>query len=581
MAEPHLNGGGVSNIPPNSDQLQLTPSQNDEDDILKYLLADSSSDLSSPDGSPMLVLDNDSTTSDASPWRNDDVFPTVPSGLPDIAFEFDTSPETLLYGSNFNSMDYNSFSMEIKSAPLSPPPVVPVALVASPPQPSSPTPTQSTPQPTAAQIPSIIQSKKVSRTKKRPRVSEPPPIPSPEVDVALSRDTLLQISSQGMERYVENLSSARSLSMDDQKELKRQKRLIKNRESAQLSRERKRAYIDQLEDRINQLVNENTGLKNENSALRQALSQYEDISGTVVPKVEITSSDTTAYRKPHAPVTDSPLARHATKMAGLLTSATTIGNSRQSAAAKAGVCLMVVLFTFGLFMNTTMNPVTPRGLLSTSSASLKSDMSEIVPYREINVGYKRSILEAFPEVMDEDDDFYENNNSKQLATKEEVDTLVLPVPAKKVEVHTHAVQRQIIESPIVKPAGIYKVSYSPEPAKFWVQQENENNSTYMLFLDPRPDLEANESDAGVATPPPQSTSSDLQVSTHTHVKNVIHPGNGLPPMIISLVVPNHIANGSNPLFPKEGYHTADSLMEITCQVVDISITTSEKPHTAN
>ena len=88
MAEPHFNGGGDNNFPP-PQALPLAPSsQPDEDDILKYLLADSSSDLSSPDGSPMLVLDNDSTdTSDASPWRNDDVFSTVPSGLPDITFE--------------------------------------------------------------------------------------------------------------------------------------------------------------------------------------------------------------------------------------------------------------------------------------------------------------------------------------------------------------------------------------------------------------------------------------------------------------------------------------------------------------
>jgi hypothetical protein len=72
-------------------------------------------------------------------------------------------------------------------------------------------------------------------------------------------------------------------------------------------------------------------------------------------------------------------------------------------------------------------------------------------------------LEAFSaEVMDEDDEIYIDKSSKQLKITE-VDNLI--VPKKEMQV-----QRQIIESPTVKPAGIYKVSYSPEPAKFWVSE---------------------------------------------------------------------------------------------------------------
>ncbi len=37
-------------------------------------------------------------------------------------------------------------------------------------------------------------------------------------------------------------------------------------------------------------------------------------------------------------------------------------------------------------------------------------------------------------------------------------------------------------------------------------------------------------------------------------------------MIISLVIPDEIANGSNPLVLPEGLNPTDSLMEITCQV---------------
>jgi len=265
-------------------------------------------------------------------------------------------------------------------------------------------------------------------------------------------------------------------------------------------------------------------------------------------------------------------------MAGLISSATSIGGNRPSATAKAGVCLLIVLFTFGLFMNSTTNMSPMRaGLLPKPS---HDSIPEIVPWvSPINVGYKRSIMEVFPEVNDEDaDDIYDHSNKKRLIASENDNVII---PDKK----TMQVQRQIIEHPIqVKPAGIYKVSYSPDPAKFLAPKplvnqpehshDKEDNSTYMLFLDPRPDL---DNDVEISTPSDSpSKSSDLQVSTHTHIKNVIDPGHGLPPMIISLVVPNHIANGSNPLFPKEGY-TSDSLMEITCQVMDISITTSERP----
>lgn len=525
-----------------------TPPTNDEDEILKYLLTDS--DFSSPEGSPLLVLDNESPiSSDSSPWRVDEALPTVPSGLPDISIDLDTNPESLLYGSSFNSMDYTPFS----TASLSPAAVVPTPK-AEPYTATPPTPPNCTA--TATSTP-LVPLKKVSRTKKRPRVSEPPPVPSPEkTEVALPRDTLLQISSQGMERYVENLASTRALSMDDQKELKRQKRLIKNRESAQLSRERKRAYIDQLEEKITQLVNENALLRNDNAALRQALSRYQP--GILLPKVEPTSSDF-AHRK-----TD-PVA---TKMAGLLTTATTIGAGRPSSTAKAGVCLLIVLFTFGLFINST-STVSPRTLIPSKGP----DVSEIVPYHhDRSIGYKRAILE----VLDEGEDYL--SNKKQLISTD--DKIIVPV----VE-HKEQVQRQIIQHPIhVKPAGIYKVSYSPEPAQFLPPEtvvgardhsssNKDDNSTYMLFLDPRPDLD-NENDAEI-TAPPVSKSSDLQVSTHAHIKHVLDR-NGLPPMIISLVVPSHIANGSNPLFPKEGY-SADSLMEVTCQVMDVSITTSERP----
>lgn len=89
-----------------------------------------------------------------------------------------------------------------------------------------------------------------------------------------------------------------------------------------------------------------------------------------------------------------------------------------------------------------------------------------------------------------------------------------------------------------------------------------NNSTYMLFLDPRPDLD--DSDVENSSAPVSAT--------HENQLDIATPRVGtkseasFPPMIISLVIPEHIANGSNPLLLPEGLDATNSLMEITCQV---------------
>ena len=48
---------------------------------------------------------------------------------------------------------------------------------------------------------------------------------------------------------------------DDRRELQRQRRLVKNRESAQLSRQRKKGYIGQLELRLTDLSVAHDALK--------------------------------------------------------------------------------------------------------------------------------------------------------------------------------------------------------------------------------------------------------------------------------------------------------------------------------
>jgi len=167
-------------------------------------------------------------------------------------------------------------------------------------------------------------------------------------------EILLKISKEGT-------NPIRQVAPEAEKQQKRQKRLIKNRESAQLSRLRKKLYIEELERKVTHLTTDNETLTKQVNSLN---GDKKRLSEEVVYLQNIIKQ---------SPELSAALA---TRKSGF----------QPKNMKAAGVCLLIMLFSVGLLFNQSKSPLP-------FSRSAREEIPEVIPKSTLYTG---RVLKSVP-----------------------------------------------------------------------------------------------------------------------------------------------------------------------------------------
>jgi len=196
--------------------------------------------------------------------------------------------------------------------------------------------------------------------KKRTRKTQNPNSKSAKLDFQ-------NMNSKSLEEYQHHLESGRALTIEEERQLKKQRRLIKNRESAQLSRQRKKMYVSELETKVKNMNSENSQLRDQVARLNNQVMDLEN----QVAQFKATLNSITPAQHPKAAL---------------------------------GLCMVVFLLSVGLFFPQNSSPVSPMEFSQHPSVYTGRVLQEIQPKAEseqleaeVSLLDKRQLKEYVPE----------------------------------------------------------------------------------------------------------------------------------------------------------------------------------------
>ena len=147
--------------------------------------------------------------------------------------------------------------------------------------------------PVGMALPAVLGGERPPVPKKKPRKKDSDEDSTEDsdtpdrLDIRLPRKTLLAISSDDMTRYAQHLYNTMDLTPGQQAEIKRMKRLVKNRESARSTRKKKVDMTESLKQEIARLQRENDELRAERDLLLRRVSEFgggDYTAGSIYPR---------------------------------------------------------------------------------------------------------------------------------------------------------------------------------------------------------------------------------------------------------------------------------------------------------
>jgi len=166
----------------------------------------------------------------------------------------------------------------------------------------------------------------------------------------IPKDELHTLSAEELEEYAQHIQDS-NIPAVEKNEIRKQLRLVKNRESAQASRLRKKNYIDDLERRVSMLQSENSNLRQNVTNLHNENTQLK--SEVVYLKGVVNNGGLSKVLSQGASFFSKLSQQQQQQPAGSKTGIPSI-NPRT-----AGVVLMVVLFSVGMMFNSQMSAPLP------------------------------------------------------------------------------------------------------------------------------------------------------------------------------------------------------------------------------